>query len=67
MRQRFQIEFLPFVFETHGALGPSAMAFIDRLSEYADRRPGTEADGSFKIQLLARVSVIIDIQTAKPN
>ena len=65
MRQRFQIEFLPFVFETHGALGPSAMAFIDRLSEYADRRPGTEADGSFKFQLLARVSVIIQTANAE--
>ena len=36
-----------------------------RLSEYADRRPGTEADGSFKFQLLARVSVIIQTANAE--
>ena len=65
MVQRFQIEFQPFVFETHGALGPSAVAFIDRLSNYADRRPGAETDGSFKFQLMSRISIIIQVANAE--
>jgi hypothetical protein len=61
----YQLPLVPFVFETHGALGPRAMNFIDELSQHAQGRPGSEVSGAFRFQLLSRISVIVQTANAQ--
>ena len=61
----YQLPFLPFVFETHGALGPRAMHFIDELSQHAQSRPGAATSGDFRFQLLSRISIIVQTANAQ--
>ena len=63
--QLFGHRFSPFVFETHGGLGPEAVAFVDLLCEHARTRPGEDVSGPFRFHLLSAISIIIQRANAQ--
>jgi len=53
-----ECEFMPFVFESHGGLGQSAIAVIDRLAEYGAQPPRvTEAEMKGYIKRIVAVAI----------
>ena len=59
LSQRHDVSVVPFVFETHGGLGPRAIEFIDKLVLHDRGRAYEDSRKSFRHTILSAISVTI--------